>query len=471
MVRSQESSKVNLVHPTEFGTAVVELFIERLRADDSVPGIPAFCPGESLQWLNNLRRKVKQSPTIGDAIREIQNSPYFRTYLDNRPVMIEQLRNNYPADATTIFRNASRLAIESMFSTVHSDPVCPLIVDPRIVPARAPRTTPDCLQCRKTFDLYELADQQSLLESHTYRVIFDDLKVSWHAIVLDRDDDFTWVIFFWYHREGDETTRAIRAGLENIAETLADRFHRARLARRDAFSDVDSDQRGLLVFNEQYTEIFRQNFTAETILSSLLPEERVPPTRSAIYHRIMLEHRRREQAKLELEWTVGPCFHPTEDSEKSVVRVSTRTYEADDECFIAGQHEVTLKELRIPYLARPSLWWKLEKLRRDSKLGQLLIKLGDAHRAKPVISLPKLPENLFAYFQSLEYPYGYYLEHLSAIARPVWDVDMVANRLQRYLPVPSGKVGRPPFTRSKLSADRIWTVTFHRREVGIIQAI
>jgi hypothetical protein len=480
--QNQLLDRINLVHPTELGTPLVEYLLAQLAASDKVPcllGDGTTSRETKAAQISTLIAEIDAASTLDDAVTRVRSSPYFEAYVSKQTTMIEQIRNRVPADTAIVYRaKDGDFWLESMFSASSTDPVSRLAVDQRLVPSTKVRTAANTLR-RRTFDLHELADSKFLLESHTYRVIFDDLRVSWHAIVLDRDRDFTWIIFFWYRLRDPQnpgpSVLEMRAGFELIAESLARKFSQARSSAPRAYKQPNSLQRGLLVLQPNFVKLFRQNFAAEAIIQGLVDQEQVPPLRTAIYSRIALEHERRLRAGLDLSWTVDSCFHPTEISHNpSVVRVAVRTYTSSRNNRCSGQHEVVLKEIHTPHLPRLQRWWELPLYKRDSKLGKALKDLGEQMRATPPADLisPSPGRSITEHLLSLSNKPALHLETLSGIARPVWDVDLVANRITTYPQVPAGKIGRAGYNREQLKRDRLWAITYHTNTiVGVLHAL
>lgn len=463
--------RTNLVHPTELGCPLLELFFRRLQERDRAWRRSIAETKE----LSNLQCHIDGSSTLAACITTIREASHFARYLRKATVMVVQVRNRVPADISIVYRhNDDAFWLESMFSVSHTDPSWRIVTDARLIPA-AWLTGTESDPPRRSFGLHELADLSQLLESHTYRVIFDDLRVTWFAVVLDRDEDFTWVMYFWYRLPADEpadhAVQRLRAGFDHIASALGKRFRKARM-QWEGYRIDDSLTRGLLVFTNNFATLWRQNYAAESMLQGLVDPGQTPPLRQAIYARLKQEHERRIAVSDSLTWLVDPCFHPTSHEHAAALRVTVRTYGSTSENEQSGQHEVSLTELHLPHLPRLHGWWDLEPCDK-SGLSKVLTELGARNRAAP----DRIPdaENLSQSLAGHLPPPARFLPFINAIVRPVWDVDVIANRLSRYQTAPQGKEwkqGRSEL-RERFKQERLWKFVDGRSQeiLGVLQAI
>jgi hypothetical protein len=227
-----------------------------------------------------------------------------------------------------------------------------------------------------------------------------------------------------------------------------------------------------MVFTPGFAELFRQNYAAEAMMQGLVGPDQARPLRAAIYRRIALEHQRRSARSLPLDWTVGPCFHPTEVSRQRAIRVRVHTYGATEHNRHAGQHEVTLEELHCPHLPLPSRWWELPQYGRDVRAGWALRQLGKRASEVPPYIPPPADKPFYPHFMGLLSQSGFYIQPLSGIIRPVWDIDLFGNRLCSYAKVSAGDLGRKEFTVEKLKQDRMWAITYYKNQiVGVAQFV
>ena len=447
----------NLVLHTEQGPALTRKMLDELRRRDAVPVVPQ----ERAHMIKVLLDKIAQADTLHDALRAIKASPYFHRYLKGRAILIEQDRNAIPSDVTIVYRHSNTdFQLESVFSVSHSDPIGPLVTSKDLLPATVDRTE-DCLQ-RYGFGLHELAEPEELLAYHVYRSIHDDLRVAWHCIVLNRDAKFTWAMYIWYRvDEGEDLSRAaeeIRAGLHPLAPRLGQLFQRELKLSRGAgpFYCPNSLNRGMLVFDGEFKVLRRQNFAAEAMLQGMTHPEQIPVWRISIYKRIALEYKRRLREGAPTVWTVDAFFHPTTDPDNEVLRIEADPGRIDETVF-------SLTELHLPTL--PTLkWWRLP-LHPPSKLATTLRNLGDYLRGKT-----RTPPAVMVMSDGTVAD-ACFIKEANCIARPVWDIDIVADRVQRYERISATLFARKWSELETAKEKPVWALLFRQRIVGVLQGV
>lgn len=456
VVYPESLEPANVVHHTEQGRMFLQRMLAGLRQRDPIPPLAT----DSLDLISALRAQLEQTTNLDAAVTAIKQSPYFEPYLREHTVLIAQVRNHLPSDTSIVYRHADgEFDLESMYLVSHDDPTGPLVTGPWLAPATAIRSS-EVLQ-RQVFGLHEFAEPEELLDSRVYRTIYADRLVSWHATILARDAKLTWVLYVWFR--ADDYTRLrqvvtrIRVGLARVAPRLGEIFEAELHKDPHVFRDEDSVHQGMLQFDEHFTTLRRTNFAAEMMLQSLTDPYQVAPRRVSVYERIRLEYQRRTAAGLPCSWTVDSYCHPTDFYPANggcvpALRVSVehRVHENSR----TKEVLVRLRELHLPHL-RPLASWRLIE-HPPAGVATSLKRLGSTYREGAEPS---------------ELPDGYFIKAIMCVARPVWDIDIIADRVQHYYRIEATELGRKGLKNVDFKQHPMCALLFRGQIIGVLQAI
>lgn len=462
----QRLNPTNIVHHTEQGRLFLQRMVDGLRIRDSIPGLPTNYVGRSgksaAELINELRARLRRVDNFDAAVNQIKACEYFEDALRGHTVLIAQSRNDLPSDVTIAYRHAAgEFQLEAMYSVAHDDPTGPLVVGPWLLPATKVRTTSSLR--RYVFGLHEFTEPEELFESYVYRTIYNDRRMSWHAIVLARDKRFTWVLYVWFSVDDYtkilEVVTNVRAGLSQIAPVLGELFERLLADEGSAckFIHEDSIHKGLLTFDLDFRRLRRQNFAAEMMLQGLTDPYQIAVLRASVYNRLRLEYSRRLTAGLPTRWLVDAYCHPTDFYPADVTHLPALEVEVEvrpGSSVHPPEMVVSLRELHLPHL--PSLkTWRLSE-HTTTGVATSLRKLGSEYREGE--ELRELPD-------------GYFIKATMCIARPVWDIDIIADRVQHYHRVEATDLGRKGLQAVDFKTYPMCALLFRGAIIGVLQAV
>jgi serine/threonine protein kinase len=445
----------NLVLRTDFYSANIDFFFANLKKNDRNPIFPR--KGEAISEIQHLTLRISEASNIEEGISRIKSSAFFREFFEGQPVTVEKIRNAVPSDVTIVYRgDGESVPLDSKFSVHRPDIISRMVTDSRLLPASQDREK-ESLH-RRVFGLDEMVSaDESPYSEELFRTHLSDPETSCHCIVLARDKTFTWALYFWSRiglgKNAHDTGHIIRAALEFLADPLG------RLFETDVRSSLNeplwaqdtSLVSGLLVFDESFRVLLRQNWAAEAIIEGLWNPRRFPISRQLMLQRIRQEHAR-QQAPSVASWWVDLSFAPT-DSADACIQVQVQIQKAP-----TGQNEWTVKliECHLPYL--PILNWRELPQAAPSGLGAQLMRLGESLRAHR--------KNTRSHDHNA-FEEGYFVKSLNCVARPVWELDLVADRIRRYPRISLGRV------RAAHLFDQchIYALTRHDRIVGVTQTL
>ncbi|MCA9702030.1 MAG: hypothetical protein KC431_31195, partial [Myxococcales bacterium] len=72
---------------------------------------------------------------------------------------------------------------------------------------------------------------------------------------------------------------------------------------------------------------------------------------------------------------------------------------------------------------------------------------------------------------SCRQPVGYFIKSIPCIARPVWDVDVIADRIRRYPRVDATRLGRRGPRTVNFDRGPMVALLFRKHIIGILQAV
>jgi hypothetical protein len=394
--------RVSPVSRTEDGTERIESMFERLRRTDESPLVepdkhdPKGVNSNAMK-LSNLRQQMETS-SLSSAVRKLQEHEYFRADLGESPILLIQLRNRLPSDASVVWRNGvGSLPVSRILGVALTDPTAHLDVSPKLLPATRPRGPGD-LQ-RRVFALHEVFDEEWLLKSDVFRSIYRAMNSSWFGIVVGRDAEFSWSLYIWHEIRVRDDVERLRAGLELVAEALAECACRM-IALGDTHTqaslvDVDSLQIGRLVLSDDFKEVRLQNHTAENIMRRL----RNACDRRDFYETLRTEYDAHQGDGPRASWELDQYGLKAENG---IIRV-------DIEPIDAGIL-IRLRELQPAPLQQITLL----QLPEDA-----------THTPSGVISEVRRKRQPF------------YVPQFECIVRPVWESDLIASRLYQCPVIPA----------------------------------
>ena len=444
-------SVLNIVCHRQTARLAVQPALARLRADDRTPPLPRR--SSTIELINRLRGALRRAPTFDAAISQLRASPFFAPFVAEQTNSVVRFRNDMPCDCAIVYRHQlGDCDIESWQGASRDDPVG-LLVTGRWLQSATSKRRANTLQ-RYVFGLHDLGSDDAF-GLPAYRAICGDARVSWQAIVLHRDKVHTWVLFVWFRVHEPTRLRVVsqvmRAGLANLASLLGQIFV-AQIAKLEPASEArPGAARGMLAFDREFGLLRRQDFRAELLLQGLAWPGTPPVHRSTFYTRVRLELQRLEARGLPLRWRTDSFGHPVSSRSRAAVEISVQTCEKP----ISGAPEqiVHLRELHLPAQSAPASWRLADH--RPTGLATSLKKLGQAHREQLSSMLPD----------------GYFIRSARCVARPVWDVDMLFDRIRRYRRVDATELCRRGAHAVDFERHPMHALLFRGDIVGVLHAV